>query len=188
MKAFSLLLFVFGLLIGSVSHSADTESFDGSAEVKPLTKELSNAEENADADLDNIDYGQELPELLCSDEKLKKQVANFIYSYINHDGASSVIEKRAQYLLVRNLNDFVPESDKNLNSKDNYSAASAVAYLKINQNKEVYKICRSFGNDSKKFADLFAVIYRDGAYYQVVVPNVMVSTNDIDKATFTYNW
>lgn len=188
MKAFSLLLFVFGICAGSVSYSADTESFDGSAEIKPLTKQLSNAEENADTDLDDVDYGQKLPELLCSDEKLKKQVANFVYSYVNRDGSSSVIEKRARYLLVRNLNDFVPESDENLNSKDNYSAASAVAYLKINQNKEIYKICRSFGNDSKKFADLFAVIYRDGAYYQVVVPNVMVSTNDIDKATFTYNW
>ena len=138
MKAFSALLFVLALLSGSVSHSADMESFDGSAEIKPLTKQLSGAETTADTDLDDVDYGQKLPELLCSDEKLKKQVANFVYSYINRDGASSVIEKRAQYLLVRNLNDFVPESDKNLNSKDNYSAASAVAYLKINQNKEVY--------------------------------------------------
>ena len=78
--------------------------------------------------------------------------------------------------------------EKNLNSKDNYSAASIIAYLKINQDKEIYKICRSLGNDNKKFADLFAVIYRDGAYYQVVVPNMIISTNDIEKATFTYNW
>ena len=188
MKNLLALVLSFGLLIGTNVRAGDVFYFNDEAEIKPLTKGLSAAETDIDADLDNVDYGQKLPELLCSDENLKKQVANFVYSYINRDGASSVIEQRAQYLLVKNLNDFVQEDEKNLNSKDNYSAASIIAYLKINQDKEIYKICRSLGNDNKKFADLFAVIYRDGAYYQVVVPNMIISTNDIEKATFTYNW
>ena len=80
----------------------------------------------------------------------------------------------------------VKEGD--FSSNDVYSAASAVAYMKINEGKEIYKICRSTGNNDQEFADLFAVIYRSGNYYKVVVPNVMISTKDINKATFVYNW
>ena len=188
MKNLFLKVLSIGLLIGFNTQAADLADFDDSAEIKPLTKELSAAEANKDNDLNNLDYGQELPKLPCNDENLKKQVANFIYSYASANGSNSVIEQRKQHLLARNLNDFAEVSADSLNSKDDYAAASVIAYLKINQNKEIYKICRSSGNNSKKFADLFAIIYRDGAYYQVVVPNVIVSTKDIDKATFVYNW
>lgn len=189
MKKFFLSVLSIGLLIGfSAYGSDDTADFDAGTDIKPLTKELSAAEAVESTDLDDVDYGQKLPELSCFDERLKRQVANLIYSYVNRDKANSVIEQREHYLMTRNLHDFVEEKDTHVTSEDNYSAASAIAYLKINQNKEIYKVCRSSGNNSKKFADLFAVIYRDGAYYQVVVPNIMNSTKDIEKATFTFNW
>lgn len=188
MKNLFLKVLFIGLLFSSNSSAADLAEFDDSAEIKPLTKELSAAEADEASDIDNIDYGQKLPDIHCSDENLKKQIANFVYSFASADGASSVIDQRRQHLLVRNLHDFVSVEAETLTSKDNYSAASIIAFMKINQNKEIYKICRSADNNSKKFADLFAVIYRDGAYYKVVVPNVIVSTKDIDKATFTYNW
>ena len=189
MKNLFLMVFFLGTFACFNAYAEDSlADFDDGTDIKPLTKELSVAEADKSTELDNVDYGQELPELSCSDENLKKQIANFIYSYINRDGASSVIEQRTQHLLVRNLHGFTQVEDQSLSPKDNYSAVSVLAYLKINQNKKIYKICQSNNNKSKKFADLFAIIYRDGAYYQVVIPNVILSTKDIDKATFVYNW
>ena len=188
-KLFALLL-IFGAAISmNVLAAEDTAILDDSAEIKPLTKTLS-AEEAAQSssDLDDVDAGQALPELSCSDEKLKEQVKSFIYSYISREDTNSVIEQRKRFLLVRNLHDFTEEQEDKLSSKDTYSAASVIAYLKINENRKIYKICRSANNDGKKFADLFAVIYRSGGYYHVVIPNVMDSTKDLDKASFTYNW
>ncbi len=188
MKYLFLRVIALGLLIGFNSQAADVADFDDSSEIKPFTKELSDAEKNKDSNLEDIDYGQKLPELLCADENLKKQISNFIYSFSAFEEIGSVIEQRRQHLLVRNIHDFAEVTADSLNSKDNYLAASIIAFLKINQNKDIYKICRSKGNDSKKFADLFAIIYRDGAYYQIIVPNMIYSTKDIDKATFTYGW
>lgn len=184
------LLFGLCLFISGFSYAEEAEIFDDGTEIKPLTKELSATElqqENS-TDLNNVDDNQPLPELLCSDERLKKQIENFVYTYINKESTGSIIEQRRRYLLARNLHDFAEVSDKDLSAKNNYSAASVVAYLKINENKKIYRICRSSDNNSEKFADLFAVIYRDGSYYKVVVPNVMLSTKNIDKATFVYNW
>ena len=182
---------LFGVVCGVSGYAENNEpDLNDSTDIKPLEKVISSEEASLEgsSDLYDVDYGQQLPELPCSDERLKKQIENFVFSYVSRNGANSVIEQREQYLLAKNIRDFVQTDEKVLNSKDNYSAAMAVAYLKINTNKEIYKICRSYGNDSKKFADLFAVIYRQGAYYQVVIPNVMNSTKDMDKATFTFNW
>ena len=188
MKYLFLSILCCGLLLAGTVHAEEQIEFDDSAEIKPLEKIMSEQEALSDTELSNVDYGQSLPKLACNDENLKKQVANFIYSYINKDGTNSVIEQRARHLLVRNLHEFKPEPEKNLNSKNSYAAASAVAFLKINLNKEIYEICHSIDNNNKKFADLYAVIYRDGNYYKVVVPNMMISTKDIDDATFVYNW
>lgn len=189
-KTFVACLFFALFMMINASANDDLADFDAGTEIKPLTKELSQEEASQEnsSDLENVDFGQQLPELSCADEKLKKQVENFVYNYVNIEATNSVVEQRERYLLARNLHDFVQEDEKHLSSKETYAAASVVAYLKINKNREIHKVCRSFGNDSKKFEDLFAVIYRDGAYYQVVVPNVINSTKELDKATFTYNW
>ena len=184
------LLFGLCLFISGFSYADETVGFDDSTEIKPMTKELSSVEaaKGNSSDLDDFEGAQVLPDVLCSDAKLKKQLENFVYAYINIESTGSIIEQRRRYLLARNLHDFAEVSDKDLSAKNNYSAASVVAYLKINENKKIYRICRSSDNNSEKFADLFAVIYRDGSYYKVVVPNVMLSTKNIDKATFVYNW
>ena len=72
------------LFAGAVYAADDVVDFDESTEIKPLTKELSateSAQENSTG-LTDVDDGQPLPEILCSDAKLKKQVENFIYTYI----------------------------------------------------------------------------------------------------------
>ena len=182
---------IFSLIFGLSTYAEDIDTdLEADTEIKPLTKVLSPEEASSElsSDLDDVDYGQKLPELSCDNERLKKQIENFVFSYVSRDGANSVIEQREQYLLARNIHDFVQINDSDLDSKNNYSASLAVAFLKINANKEIYKICRSSGNNSNKFAELFAIIYRQGAYYQIVVPNVINSTKDIEKATFTFNW
>lgn len=184
------LLFGLCLLFAGFAYAEEAEIFDDGTEIKPLTKELSATElqqENS-TDLNNVDDNQPLPELLCSDERLKKQIENFVYTYINKEGTGSIIEQRNRYLLARNLHDFSEIEEKDFSSKDLYSAASAVAYLKINEGRKIYKICRSSENSDKKFADLFAVLYQSGGYYKIVIPNVMTSTENIEKATFVYNW
>ena len=184
------LFFGLCLLLAGFANAEEAEIFDDSVEIKPLTKELSATESSQEnsTDLSDVDDGSPLSELLCADEKLKKQVENFIYSYINKESTGSVIEQRKRYLLARNLHDFIEVTNDKPSSKNNYLAASVISFLKINEVREIYKICRSSGNDNKKFADLYAVIYRDGGYYKIVVPNGINSTKNIDKATFVYNW
>lgn len=181
---------LFFLFAGNALAVDKVVDFDGNTEIKPLEKELSayEAEQENSTDLNNIDDGKPLPEILCTDKKLKKQVENFIYAYVNKESTGSIVEQRARYLLARNLHEFKETDENNLSAQDVYSVSSAVAYLKINEGREIYKICHSSGNNTKKFADLFAVIYRDGAYYKVVIPNIMVSTKKINNATFTYSW
>ena len=168
----------------------NTDDFYVGEEIKPLTKEMSPKEQievNA-YNYDIVSGKQPLPELDCSSPNLKQQVENFIFSDLNKENTNSVIEKRNRILSVRNLSHFIDASDEKIDADKDFLAAASLAYLKINRQREIYKVCKSLNNKYNKLKNLYIIIYPYLQYYKVVVTNLVVTTDDIDKATFIYNW
>ena len=164
----------------------DTDAFYAGEEIVPLTKEMSEEEQTGANSY--VLSSQSLPELDCSSPKLKKQVEDFIFEDLNKEGTNSVIEKRARILSVRNLSHFIDVSDEKIDADKDFLAAASLAYLKINRQREIYKVCKSSDNKSNKLKNLYVIIYPYLQYYKVVVANLVITTDDIDNATFIYNW
>lgn len=165
----------------------EEDVLDDDASLKPLQAKLSDAEKIKDnsANFDEPDKPH-LPELLCSDKKLLKQVGKFIYDYVSAKERSTVPEQRAQVLLVKNMTPFTQIKETDLNK--NFEASAALMYLKMNQNQEIYRICVSTNNTYKKFDNIYIILYPFLQYYKVVVANLLSNPENIDDATFIYNW
>ncbi len=168
----------------------DEDEFYAGTDIRPIEKEMSEEEQSQpnSTDVNFIEEDDKLPELKCSDTKLKKQVESFIYNYINKINTNSVIEKRDRLLLVRNLHDFSQVSEDDISGKENYTTMSLLAHLKINEHRTIYRICKSVDNKSKNFKNLYVIIYQYLNYYKVVVPNLISTPQQIEDATFTYSW
>lgn len=180
-----------GLTIPYSELQKQDDVFDASAEVKPLTSELSQKEQQQEdsSDLNYIDEQSELPDLPCNSPNLKKQIAAFIYNNLKQQTTFSVVELRKRNLMVKNLSEFQDVTDDKIDSSKYFVAAATDAYLRINQHREIKHICKSFNQDaSKQFNDLYVIIYPFLNFYKIVVTNLMNSTEDLEKATFIYNW
>lgn len=169
---------------------AEEIMFYSGSEVRPLEAEMSYEEKQQEnnSDLEDIEEIREPVEIECNSPQLKKQVEDFIYENISQLSTNSTVEKRSRVLLVRNLQDFEEITEDEVDSKDSFTAASALAYLKINRRSSIDKICRSTGNRWNQFKNLYVIIYPYINYYKVVVANVMKSTESLDEATFIYEW
>ena len=180
-----------GLRIPYSELQKQDDVFDASVEVKPLATELSQKEQQQEdsTDLNYIDEQSELPDLPCNTPNLKKQIASFIYNNLKQQTTFSVIELRKRNLMVKNLSEFQDVTADKIDSSKYFVAAATDAYLRINQHRKIKHICKSFNQDaSKQFNDLYVIIYPFLNFYKVVVTNLMNSTEDLEKATFIYNW
>lgn len=167
----------------------DEDDLYSGAEVKPMTVKISEEEKQQDlsTNLDYVDKEFVLPELLCSDEKLRHQVAVFIQNNTK-DEESSVKGRRSRLLMIKNLHGFEEISEEDLENNKNFKLRAAVAHLRINGNHEIYRVCESKNNNAGRHSDVYIVIYPYFKYYKVAVTNLMITTDTIDEATFTYNW
>ena len=167
----------------------DEDDLYSGAEVKPMTAKISEDEKQQDlsTDLDYVDKEFVLPELLCSDEKLRHQVAVFIQNNTK-DNESSVKGRRSRLLMIKNLHGFEEVSEEELANNKNFKLRAAVAHLRINANREIYRVCESKNNNAGRHNNVYIIIYPYFKYYKVAVTNLMSTTETIDEATFTYNW
>lgn len=159
-------------------------------EIVPLIKEMSvteSAQENSSdvAVIDDKDMPQQLD---CADSRLKAQVERFIYKNINKEETNSVPEKRRRLLLVRNMTDLKPINEDEAFADKNFGLSATLAYLKIGQHRQIKQICKSSLNGSKELDDIYVVIYPFAGYYKVVVTNFVASSEQVDNATFIFNW
>ena len=159
------------------------------AEVKSLTAKISEEEkqQNSDADLDYIDDEYKLPELDCGNEKLTEEVADFILKNTDN-GSGSVKNRRSRLLMARNLHNFEEIKEDALNDKDNFKTKATLMHLRINEHKEIYKICASKDNKYGNFSSVYLIIYPYYKYYKVVVTNLVGLVDKSDEATFIHNW
>ncbi len=174
-----------------VELNIEDDVLDASAEVKPLATRMSKSEQmqETNSDLDYIEENIVLPDLPCDSPNLKKQVEAFMLNNLNKFATNSVIEKRNRILMLKNLPDFKDVSGEKIDSKVNFLAASADAYLRINEKRKILHVCKSSNlNKEYNLKDVYVIIYPYLEYYKVVVANVMNSIEDLDKSTFIYNW
>ena len=163
----------------------EDDLYDG-GEIKPLRGTLSETEKMQKGGGFEDEDEARLPELLCADEKLRTQVGKFIYDFMNKQQKTTVPGRRSQVLLTRNMKAFQEIQDTDL--KKNFEASAALMHLRMNENREIYKICASRDNDNKNFRDLYVIIYPFMNYYKVVVTNLLTSPENMEEATFIYNW
>lgn len=163
----------------------EDDLYDG-GEIKPLRATLSETEKMQKGGGFEDEDKSRLPELLCSDEKLRTQVGKFIFDYMNKQPKNTVPGRRSQVLLIRNMKVFQEVQDTDL--KKNFEASSALMHLRMNENREIYKICASRDNDNKNFRDLNIIIYPFMDYYKVVVTNLISTPENMEEATFIYSW
>lgn len=154
--------------------------------VKPLETRLSESEkmQEESSDLNYIADETPRPDLLCEDENLFKQIKDFIFASEQEKPTNSVHEKRSRILLVNNLHPFAEVTQDAL--RGNFEASAALANLRINENREIHRICASYDNQSKKFKDTYVIIYPYLDRYKVVVTNIMLLPEKMDDATFIF--
>lgn len=182
------------LLIGSfcllsftaLAQEANENVLPDSAEIKPLTQYMSEAERQQEdsSDLDYIAGETPLPELLCDDENLLQQVKDFIFTSEQKKPTSSVQEKRSRILLINNLHPFQEAAKEDI--RGNFEASATVANLRINDKREIHRICVSRNNKSKKFRNTYLIIYPYANHYKVVVTNMILVPEKMDDATFIF--
>ena len=90
--------------------------------------------------------------------------------------------------MARNMSDFIEVSEDDEDLRKNINTASALAYLKINQRRKIYKVCKSPHNESNDFEDIYAIIYPFAGYYKIVAGNLVAVPEKMDEATFIFSW
>ena len=168
-------------------EAAEDTLYDG-AEIKPLPGQLSDSEKLAEdsSDLEYVANMTKLPNLPCSDAKLLQEVSEFIYNNVRHRETHSVLEQRSRTLLVKNLHAFEEINEKDL--ADNFEANAALMYLKVNERRDIHRICASRNNRYGDFKNIYLIIYPYINYYKVVVTNLITLPENMEKATFIHNW
>ena len=166
---------------------SEDDLYDG-AEIKPIERQLSLEEKQQEnsSDLNYIKEESKMPDLLCSNESLLNQVRKFIFETEQSKPTNSVPEKRARILLVNYLNELHEVSENDI--RKDFNASAIVANLKINEHRVIHRICASTENRSKKYGNVYVVIYPYVNYYKVVVTNLAVLPEKKDDATFIFNW
>ncbi len=162
-----------------------SELYDG-AEIKPIDRRISDTEklQETGSDLNYISKENNRPDLLCNDEKLMQNVRDFIYKVEEQKNVVSVPQKRERILLVENLNPLKEIGEADV--KGNFEAAATLTYLKINGHHEIHRLCVSADNHSKKFKNVYVIIYPYLQHYKVTITNLMMVPENIDDATFIY--
>lgn len=177
--------------IPQVELKKEDDIFDTSAEVKPLAVRMSESERQQEnsSDLDYIEDDFQLPDLPCDSKNLKQQVEGFILNSLKEKSVRSVVQKRERILMVKNMPDFEDVTGQKIDAKKDFYAASADAFLRINEHREIKHICKSSNADAENnFKDVYVIIYPYLNFYKIVVTNLMTSTENLDNATFIYNW
>lgn len=170
----------------SVAAATDNgELYDG-ADIKPIERQISDTEkmQETGSDLSYISDETTRPDLLCSDDTLLQRVKDFIYEVEKQKNIVSVPQKRERILLVENLNPLQEISEDKV--KSNFETAATLTYLRINGHHEIHRICVSPDNRSKKFKDVYVVIYPYLQHYKVTVTNLVLVPENADDATFIY--
>lgn len=177
--------------IPQVELKKEDDVFDTSAEIKPLAVRMSESERQQEnsSDLDYIEDDFQLPDLPCDSKNLKQQVEGFILNSLKEKSVRSVVQKRERILMVKNMPDFEDVTGQKIDAKKDFYAASADAFLRINEHREIKHICKSSNADAENnFKDVYVIIYPYLNFYKIVVTNLMTSTENLDNATFIYNW
>jgi len=170
----------------TVADATDSSELYDGADIKPIERQISDTEkmQETGSDLNYIGNETPRPDLLCADDTLLQRVKDFIYEVEKQKNVVSVPQKRERVLLVENLHPFKEVGEDKV--KGNFEAAATLTYLRINGRHEIHRICVSPDNHSKKFKDVYIIIYPYLQHYKVTVTNLVLVPENADDATFIY--
>ena len=110
--------------------------------------------------------GANLPE--CNDAGVLTAVAGEIAEYYRGSPATSIIGRRRQALLLKNLREFTEIPIDDFDNADNYAVASQLIMTKVNYHfgNDDLRLCK--GNDD---SDIYLLMYPEGSGTRVQILN-----------------
>ncbi len=122
----------------------------------------------------------------CGDEELKKLVLAKVSAYHKEHPVSSILEKRRQALLYKNLKQFTEVQTEGFTSKDDFNVANKLLMVKINNgldNNEL-RLCKNSGQGIAE--DIYLLIYPYAYDIRVSILNFVPVAPDNEEFFVNY--
>lgn len=112
-----------------------------------------------------------LPE--CNNEVLIKLVEAKVAEFYKSNPADSLLEKRRQALLLKNLRAYTEVSTEGFTSKQNYNVANHLLMTKINEglDDDEIKLCKNAGLGNA--SDIYLLIYPQNFQIKISILNLL---------------
>ncbi|MCX4349680.1 MAG: hypothetical protein OSJ76_07860 [Alphaproteobacteria bacterium] len=127
---------------------------------------------------------QKLP--ACADSRLKELVLAKVHEYHSEHPVSSILEKRRQALLYKNVQQFAEVSAEGFTSKQDFNVANKLLMVKINNgldNQEL-RLCKNEG--AGKAGEIYLLIYPYGFDIRVSILNFVPQVSGQDEFYINY--
>ena len=110
----------------------------------------------------------------CNDKEMINAVTAHIQEYQEGNPSNSIVGRRKQKLIVKNLRDFEDVSIADFDRKSNYSVAKELVMAKVNYHLEEkdMRLCSNTGSD------IYLLMYPEGSGARVQIINFVPVTGD----------
>ncbi len=115
---------------------------------------------------------EKLPE--CNNALMLELVSAKIQEYQKANPSNSIVGRREQALIIKNLKNFIEEPVLGFNHDNNYNVAKELVMAKVNYhlNDNNIRLCRNIGND------IYLLIYPDEDRIKVQIINFAPSNTE----------
>jgi hypothetical protein len=122
----------------------------------------------------------------CNDDKLIKDVNEFIINFYKENKSYNVFERRRKFFILDNLSSFSQENINNYKTEKTKPISDVLIDLKINSKvlEENMRICR---NNNPNVTDFYMLIYYNNEAYTVRLINLKYNQPASEEISFTYN-
>ena len=122
----------------------------------------------------------------CNNDKLVKDVKNFIIDYFEKNKTYNVFERRRKFFILNNLSSFNKENLDNYKTEKARPISDVLINLKINENvlEENMLLCR---NNNENVTDFYMLVYYAGETYKVRLLNLRHNQPANEEISFVYN-
>lgn len=202
MRSLMLLILGLGLVFPCFARAQETPAAETqAAEPAPAVEELPFEEviiptaEEADAEIQVIDGSEEigirpkeafaLPQ--CDNEPMIAKIIAKVNAYNKEHPVASIMEKRNQALMLKNLRHFTEADPANFTAEQNFNVANKILMTKINYGLDDsdLRLCKNAGRG--KAADIYLLIYPMWGNVYVSIINFVPQTSEKDDFFIIYN-
>jgi len=119
----------------------------------------------------------------CNEPQMLEMVTDKIKEHQSSRATGSIIERRAQALMVKNLNNFTELSVEDFDNASNYTVANELVMTKINLRirAEHMRLCKGSGR-----SNIYLLIYPEGEGFRVQILNFVPPTEKGNNFSILY--